>query len=169
MHENLAIYFIHGKSAPGKVPLTLDEAMAKGTVKVRETSNVNQLEIENLGNEEVFVQSGDIVKGGKQDRTLMVSLVLPPKSGSIPIASFCVEEGRWSARGREDAKNFATASAVGALARDEARDEGAAAGRAGRRSVARPACRGADRTRTPPRPASASSRCGRTCARPRRS
>ena len=111
VHENLAIYFIHGKSAPGKAPLTLDEALAKGAVTVRETSNVNQLEIENLGAEEVFVQSGDIVKGGKQDRTLMVSLVLPPKSGSIPIASFCVEEGRWAARGREDAKNFATASA----------------------------------------------------------
>jgi hypothetical protein len=29
----------------------------------------------------------------------------------VPIASFCVEEGRWSARGREDVKNFATAAA----------------------------------------------------------
>ena len=77
VHENLAIYLIHGKSEAGNVPLTLDEAMAKGVVRVKETSNVNQLEIENLGNEEVFVQSGDIVKGGKQDRTLMVSLVLP--------------------------------------------------------------------------------------------
>jgi hypothetical protein len=112
VHENLAIYFIHGKSEAGKVPLTLEEAMAKGFVRVRETSNVNQLEIENLGTEEVFVQSGDIVKGGKQDRSLMVSLVLPPKSGSVPIASFCVEEGRWSPRGREDARNFSTASAA---------------------------------------------------------
>lgn len=112
VHENLAVYFIHGQSASGKVPLTLEEAMAKGLVQVRETSNVNQLEIENLSNEEVFVQSGDIVKGGKQDRTLMVSLVLPPKSGRIPIASFCVEEGRWSARGREDAGQFSTASAA---------------------------------------------------------
>jgi hypothetical protein len=111
VHENLAVYFIRGKSAPGKVPLTLEEAMASGAVTVRETSNVNQLEIENLGNDEVFVQSGDIVKGGKQDRTLMVSLLLPPKSGAVPIASFCVEEGRWTARGREDAKSFSTASA----------------------------------------------------------
>ena len=111
VHENLAIYFIRGSSAPGKVPLTLDEALAKRVVQVRETGNVNQLEIENLGNDEVFIQSGDIVKGGQQDRTLMVSLVLPPKSGRVSIASFCVEQGRWSARGREDVKNFATASA----------------------------------------------------------
>jgi hypothetical protein len=111
VHENLAVYFIHGKSAPGKVPLTLEEAMTIGVVKVRETSNVNQLEIENLGDDEVFVQSGDIVKGGKQDRTLMVSLLLPPRSGAVPIASFCVEEGRWTARGREDGRNFSTAAA----------------------------------------------------------
>jgi cytochrome c biogenesis protein ResB len=45
VHENLAVYFIHGGSAPGTVPLTLEEAMASGAVKVRETSNVNQLDI----------------------------------------------------------------------------------------------------------------------------
>ena len=70
------------------------------------------MQIENLGNDEVFVQSGDIVKGGQQDRVLTVSLLLPPKSGRIPIASFCVEQGRWTARGKEDVKTFATASAV---------------------------------------------------------
>jgi hypothetical protein len=42
----------------------------------------------------------------------MVSLLLAPKSGAIPIASFCVEEGRWTARGREDAKQFSSASAA---------------------------------------------------------
>jgi hypothetical protein len=41
----------------------------------------------------------------------MVSLVLPPKSGRIPIASFCVEEGRWSARGGEDVRTFASSAA----------------------------------------------------------
>lgn len=112
IHENLAIYLVHGKSAAGPVPLTLGEALARQAVKVHETGNVNELQIENLGSDEVFVQSGDIVKGGQQDRVLTVSLILPPKSGRIPIASFCVEQGRWSARGKEDVKTFATASAV---------------------------------------------------------
>ena len=93
VHENLAIYFIHGTSADGPVPLTLAEALAKGRVQVIETGRVNELQIENTGDEEVFVQVGDIVKGGKQDRVLTVSLVLPPKSGMVPIASFCVEQG----------------------------------------------------------------------------
>src|SRR5215475_12790576 len=111
-HENLTVYFIHGPSAPGKAPLTLEEALAKRTVEVRETGSVNELEIENLGDDEVFIQSGDIVKGGQQDRTLMVSLMLSPKSGRIPIAAFCVEQGRWSARGQEDVKNFSSSAAA---------------------------------------------------------
>lgn len=109
-HDNLAIYFVHGVSKSGPVPLTLAEAMAQRVVQVRETGNVNSLEIENLGDRDVFVQAGDIVKGGQQVRTLTVSLLLPPKSGRIPIASFCVEHGRWSARAGEDVRTFSTSA-----------------------------------------------------------
>src|SRR6185369_17077443 len=109
-HANLAVYFIRGVSSPGAVPLTLEEALAKGVAQVRETSNVNSLEIENTGDAPVFVQAGDIVKGGKQDCSLMVSLLLPPKSGRIPIASFCVEHGRWSQRENEDAGKFSAST-----------------------------------------------------------
>ena len=112
VHDNLAIYLVHGTADTGPVPLTLQEALAKGSVRVHETGNVNQLDIENLAGEEVFVQSGDIVKGGQQDRVLMVSLLLPPRSGRVAIASFCVEQGRWSARGKEDVKTFASAASA---------------------------------------------------------
>jgi hypothetical protein len=108
-HENLAVYFVHGTSAGGAVPLTLQEALAKGQVQVVETGRVNELQIENTGAEEVFIQAGDIVKGGKQDRVLTVSLLLPAGSGLVPIASFCVEQGRWAARGKEDHAKFSSA------------------------------------------------------------
>ena len=110
VYQNLAVYFIHGASAKGPVPLTLDEALSNGSVKVAETGEVNELKIENTGGEPVFIQSGDIVKGGRQDRTLTTSLILPPHSGEISIASFCVEHGRWSQRGTEDAATFASAA-----------------------------------------------------------
>jgi hypothetical protein len=96
-------------SAGGAIPLTLQEALAKGSVQVTETGRVNELQIENTGAEEVFIQAGDIVKGGKQDRVLTVSFLLPSKSGRVPIASFCVEQGRWSARGKEDQSKFSSA------------------------------------------------------------
>ena len=65
------------------------------------------MKVENLGQEAVFIQSGDIVKGGQQDRVLTVSLLLPKGSGQVAIDSFCVEAGRWAARGKEDVKLFA--------------------------------------------------------------
>jgi ARG and Rhodanese-Phosphatase-superfamily-associated Protein domain len=109
-HENLAVYFIHGKSAPGPVPLTLQEALEKGSVRVLETGAVNELKIENTGSEDIFIQSGDIVKGGRQDRVLAMSFILPPKSGEVALAAFCVEHGRWSARGAESAVAFSSAT-----------------------------------------------------------
>src|SRR5207302_4131853 len=74
-------------------------AMEQKKAIVHETSSVNELAIENVSSEEVYVQSGDIVKGGKQDRTLAYDFIVPPHSGRMPIASFCVEQGRWGARG----------------------------------------------------------------------
>ena len=99
--------------------MTLQEALAKGSVKVDETGSVNELTVENLGNDEVFVQAGDIVKGGRQDRVLSVDLLLPPHSGQVSIAAFCVEHGRWSARGDEDAGLFS--GAPNAMPSQEAR------------------------------------------------
>jgi hypothetical protein len=111
VHGNLAIYFVHGQSRPGPVPLTLAEALARKTIEVREIGRVNELQVENIGGEDIFIQAGDIVKGGQQDRVLSVSLVLKPHSGPLPIASFCVEQGRWSARGAEDVAKFSSANA----------------------------------------------------------
>lgn len=112
VHDNLAIYLVHGAGAGGAVPLTLQEALAKGAVKVRETGSVNELTVENTGKDEVYVQAGDIVKGGQQDRVLSVDLLLPPRSGAVSIAAFCVEPGRWTARGNEDARQFSSAAAA---------------------------------------------------------
>jgi hypothetical protein len=105
-HANLSIFFLHGASSDGAVPLTLSEAMEQSRVRVIETGTVNALAVENIGDAPVFIQTGDIVKGGQQDRVLTVSLVLPPKSGRVPIAAFCVEHGRWAQRGNESKATF---------------------------------------------------------------
>ena len=109
-HDNLAIYLVHGAAGGGPVPLTLQEALEKGSFKVYETSDVNELAVQNLGTDPVFVQSGDIVKGGRQDRVLTVSLILPPKSDRVSIGAVCVEQGRWRARGQERADSFSSAT-----------------------------------------------------------
>lgn len=112
-HGNLSVFLIHGKDRiKGQTFITLQEALIQKKVIVRETREVNELSIENVSGEEVYVQSGDIVKGGQQDRMLVVDLILPPRSGKIPIAAFCVENGRWSRRGNEEVTTFNSSANV---------------------------------------------------------
>jgi hypothetical protein len=111
-HENLTIFLLHGEDQlKGKKFLTLQEALEQKKAVVHETGTVNQLTVENFSpNEEIFVQAGDIVKGGQQDRLLSIDLIVPPKSGKVPIASFCVEHGRSTRRGSEPTAFFAGSS-----------------------------------------------------------
>ncbi|MGH9820491.1 MAG: ARPP-1 family domain-containing protein, partial [Pyrinomonadaceae bacterium] len=94
-YKNLSIFLIHGKDASNKGNIiTLQEAMERKLFVVYETSDVNELQVENLSKEfDVFIQSGDIVKGGKQDRILAVSIIIPARSGRVSIQAFCVESG----------------------------------------------------------------------------
>jgi hypothetical protein len=110
-HKNLSIFLVHGKSViKGKSFLTLQEALVQKKVVVYETRSVNELSIQNFSDEDVYVQSGDIVKGGQQDRMIGVDLIVPPRSGKLPISAFCVEHGRWSGRGNERATVFSSSS-----------------------------------------------------------
>jgi hypothetical protein len=110
---NLSVFLIHGKDRiKGQTFITLQEALVQRKVIVRETREVNELTIENISREEVYVQSGDIVKGGQQDRMMAVDLILPPRSGKVKIAAFCVENGRWSKRGTEESTVFNSSANV---------------------------------------------------------
>lgn len=111
-HDNLTLFLVHGQSAPGPVPMTLEEALQKQSVRISEVGHVNELAIENFGDREVFIQSGDIVTGGKQDRVIVSSLILPPRSGKLTLAVFCVESGRWSPRQGTQDGHFVSAAAA---------------------------------------------------------
>lgn len=112
VYENLDVYLLHGAEGERGRRLTpLSRALSEKKVVVRETGSVNQLTVENVSDDEVFLQAGDIVKGGKQDRVLGTDLVLPPKSGQVKVAAHCVEHGRWTRRGVEAADRFASSQA----------------------------------------------------------
>ncbi len=111
-HGNLSIYLIH-RDGPGEtaLPVSLHEAMEKGVIEIAETGSIGGLVVRNSGDEPVFIQSGDIVKGGMQDRVLAVTMIVPPHSDALPLSAYCVEAGRWSARGSEDSDTFSMSSA----------------------------------------------------------
>ncbi len=107
-HSNLQVYLVHGDTQlEERRYATLSEALEKNFVVVKETGNVQELTIENRSKTvTAFLNAGDIVKGGRQDRTVRDDLILPPQSGPVPLATFCVEHGRWTRRGDESPAAF---------------------------------------------------------------
>lgn len=105
-HENLAVFLIHARGATeGHDYLTIEEAVSAGALRVSECADasVPQLTVENVGDRAIFMQAGDTLKGGKQDRAIGSDVVLPPRSGPQAVRVFCVEPGRWAAQAGADA------------------------------------------------------------------
>lgn len=97
-HENLALYLILDPAAKSQGEfITLEEGLKAGAVKVSEKTDaqVSELLIENSSDKPCFVQAGDVVQGGKQDRTIASDFIIPSKTPATPVKSFCVEQSRW--------------------------------------------------------------------------
>jgi hypothetical protein len=110
-HDNLSIFLIHGEDRLKlKSYLTLPEALEQKKAVIHETQAVNRLTVENLSpTEELLILSGDILKGGQQDRFAQFDLIVPPKSGKVPLTCFCIEATapRWMRRLEGADKKFA--------------------------------------------------------------
>lgn len=104
---DLTVYLVHGPDRCDSHRFeTLADALSRKVVVVHETGLVSRLEIENLSREkDLLVLAGEIVKGGRQDRTLGVDLVVPAGS-RLPIPAYCVEYRRWAPRCGEDVARF---------------------------------------------------------------
>lgn len=128
---NLTIFLIHGKDAiADKQYLTLAEALEQKKAVVHETKTVNEVSVENLSADvDLYLEAGDIIKGGQQDRVLSMDLIVKPKSGKVALPCFCVEASRWNQRGTEDAGAFRSSPGKAAgkgvqLAAQYSRDQG---------------------------------------------
>jgi len=99
-HKNLSVYVLYFRHRPPADThyITLEEGVKDGTVTITEAKKetVRTLLITNRSRHPLFLQAGELVSGGKQDRVLRTSLVIPGKSVEVPIPSLCVERSRWS-------------------------------------------------------------------------
>jgi hypothetical protein len=108
-HKNLVIYFLTADHKLDQVGyVTLSEALEKKYATIIETGEVNQLSVSNNSKYFIFINAGDIVKGGRQDRTIGVDIIIPPMEKNVELVSFCVESSRWTQRGKESAAEFSS-------------------------------------------------------------
>ena len=81
--------------------ITLNQGIKQGLVTISErgtasTENVHWLRLQLNTNKPVFVGSGEILIGGRQDRMVTRDTILVPNGRDQYISVMCVEEGRWS-------------------------------------------------------------------------
>lgn len=109
-HDNLTVFLLHGTDADTGRYTLLKTALEQQKVIVHETGSVGKLLVENLmEDKDVFIQAGEILRGGRQDRTIRVDVVVPAKS-KIPFPTFCVEASRWHRRGTESDRSFSSST-----------------------------------------------------------
>ena len=109
-HGNLAIFLIHGEDKlNGQRVITLQEGIEQGLAVVHETRG-SQLRVDNRSNATLFIQAGDIVKGGTQDRTLPFDMLIAANTLNAPLPALCVEQGRSAPRQNEVSTSFSAAS-----------------------------------------------------------
>lgn len=81
--------------------MSLHEALESNRVSITETDldgTVNTLILRNLSNDTLYIMSGEILQGGKQDRVVKNDMLIPPHSGRVKLPVYCVEHGRWSTK-----------------------------------------------------------------------
>lgn len=86
-----------------KLPyLLLHEAIESGVLTVTEVSeggSVPELKVENKGDKPVLILAGGELRGAKQNRIVNATIIVSAKS-TLLIPVSCVEQHRWSYRGR---------------------------------------------------------------------
>lgn len=78
--------------------LPLQEAVKTGKAKLFETGEVRQIRVENLSDAWLFAGIGELIEGGRCERVMQASMIIPPKAAG-PLPVFCAERGRWAGKG----------------------------------------------------------------------
>lgn len=106
--RNITLVPIHANAAGPFARYTLLEAgLAARTFQVRERAGqsseaqVASVEVKNQGQAPVFLLSGEMILGGKQDRIIQSDAVIPADGKWHELAVFCVEQGRWQGQKME--------------------------------------------------------------------
>jgi hypothetical protein len=103
--------FGFGNGAPKAI--SLSQAIKKGIATISErgtasTENVHFLRINNHSDQTIFISSGELISGGRQDRVITRDTLLEPNGRDQYVSVMCVEEGRWSEKEKKfDYGNFA--------------------------------------------------------------
>jgi hypothetical protein len=106
-YENLQLIpvrYVGDGGAKGFLPFkkvnSLQKAIKNKKIRINEikgkgNAEVRVLEMRNTSKEAIVLQSGDILVGGKQDRIIAQTMIIPPDKQKYYVNVYCVEKNRW--------------------------------------------------------------------------
>lgn len=103
-YENLTIIPIYYKQVSEKKDyITLDEAVKNGDILITEVEGgrVPQVKVTNKSEHKIFLLSGEIITGARQNRLVGKDVLLGPYNKEVLVPVYCVEHGRWDEGGYE--------------------------------------------------------------------
>lgn len=96
-HRGLVLFpLVLSGHGDGRRYRSLDDALAHGSLDIRDSGRVHEVRVRNRSRDVVFMMGGETLAGGKQNRMLREDVLLLPRSGEILVPTYCVEHGRWS-------------------------------------------------------------------------
>lgn len=116
-YKNLRIFPINlTKTLDHTQYVTLDEGVKRGYLKIKEVGSgeVNEVYVKNTSIYKIFIMTGEVILGAKQDRMLKEDVLVPSRSDWISLPVYCTEHGRWTEVSKEF-KSSGNVMAPGAL------------------------------------------------------
>jgi hypothetical protein len=113
VYKNLRIIPIRYKGGNGdrsnavlQNAIPFSEALQKNLITVQERGttaieNVHWLSLINNSDKNIYVSSGEVLEGGRQDRIVTKDTIVAAQSGRTDLPVMCVEEGRWSTKDKK--------------------------------------------------------------------
>jgi hypothetical protein len=113
--EHLTIWILDGDNVMQHPYRTLEQALSDGEAIIL-NENSQTLWIENRSDTDLFLESGDLLKGGQQDRMIASDRILPAHDTARDLEVYCIEHGRSTKRGAEPIETFSASHWMAPLA-----------------------------------------------------
>jgi hypothetical protein len=94
--------------------MAMQQALDRGVLVIEELSSAQVSSARFINKSRstmVFLMAGELITGGKQNRTLRADALLGPGSSTV-LPLYCVERGRWKGAGKFDATSAVVPQAV---------------------------------------------------------
>ncbi len=113
--DRLTIWIIKGSDRFEHAYMTIEQALSSGRA-VLYNENSQTLRVENRSDTDLFLEAGDLIRGGQQDRMIADDRILAAHDSASDLDVFCIEQGRSTARGAEPLSTFSGSHWIAPLA-----------------------------------------------------